>query len=64
MDMFCSPVLGGPRLILILGFWPGPEIDDFGGSKESPPTAKPIGKGGGLRPPPFPMCFAMEGGRL
>ena len=33
-------------------------------SKRPPPTAKPIGKGGGLRPPPFPVGFAVGGGRL
>jgi hypothetical protein len=36
-----------------------PEIADFGGS--APPTAKPIGKGGGLRPLPFPVGFAVGG---
>jgi hypothetical protein len=30
-------------------------------SKRSPPTARPAGKGGGLRPPPFPVGFATEG---
>ncbi len=39
-----------------------PEIGDFGGLN-GPVTPKPIGKGG-LRPPPFPMGFAVGGGRL
>ncbi len=42
----------------------GPEIVDFGGSERPPPAAKPIGKGGGLRPPSFPAGFAFGGGRL
>ncbi len=32
--------------------------------KRSPPTANPIGKGGGLRPPPSPVGFAVGGGRF
>ncbi len=32
------------------------------GSKRPPPTAKPIGKRGGLPPPPLPMGFAVGGG--
>ncbi len=28
------------------------------------PTAKPAGKGGGLRPPPFPMSLSVGGGHL
>ena len=34
------------------------------GSKRPPPVANTIGKGGGLGSPPFPLCFAVRGGRL
>ncbi len=34
------------------------------GSKRPPPTAKPIGKCGGLRPTPFPVRFAVGWGCL
>ncbi len=34
------------------------------GAYAAPHTAKPIGKGGGLRPQPFPIGFAVRGGRL
>ncbi len=33
----------------------------FGGSTRPPPTAKPTGKGGGLRPPPSPVGSAVRG---
>ncbi len=36
----------------------------FWGSARLPPTAKLTGKGGGLRPPPFPMGSAVGGGPL
>ncbi len=42
----------------------GPEIVDFGGSEWLPPTAKPIGKGGGRSPPLFPAGFALEWGHV
>ncbi len=42
----------------------GPEFVVFGGSKQPPPTGKPIEKGGGLRPPPFPIGFPVGGRRL
>ncbi len=36
----------------------------LGGSKRPPPSGKPIEKGGGLRPPPFPIGFPVRGCRL
>jgi hypothetical protein len=47
-------------------FW-GPSIPGgriFIGSKRPPPTARPTGQGGGLRPPPFPMGLAVGGDHL
>ena len=49
--------MGAPRLILIPSFWPG------AGNRRPPPTAKPTGKGGGLRPQPFLVGFAVGRGR-
>ncbi len=42
----------------------GQEIVDLWGSKRPTPTAKPTGKCGGRSPPPFPVGFAVGGGRL
>ncbi len=43
---------------------PGLEVDDTWGLIGPTPTAKPLGTGGGLRPPPSPVGFAVGGGRL
>ncbi len=53
--------LGAPYLILIPGFWPVARNRRCWGSKWPPPTAKPTGKGGGLRPPPLSVGFAVGG---
>ncbi len=55
--------LGSPCSTRLLNNASGPEIVDLGRSKRAPPTAKPTGKGGELRPPPFPMGFAVGEGR-
>ncbi len=43
-----------PNLLFLTG---GPEMVDFLGSERPPASPKPTGKGGGLRPPPFPFIF-------
>ncbi len=40
------------------------EVVDVWGLERPPRTAKPIGKGGGLRPAPSPVGFAVGGARL
>ncbi len=50
-------VRGGRVYCRLLTSASGSEIVDLGGSKRPPATAKPIGKGGGLRPP-FPLGLA------
>ncbi len=56
--------MGAQRYFRMRNNASGPETVYFGGSKLPPPTAKPLGKGGGLRPPPFPGCFVVGRGHL
>ncbi len=57
-------MLRNPEAPYLLFLRLGPGNRRFGGSKQPPPTAKPTGKGGVLRPQPFPLGFEVGGGRL
>ncbi len=57
------PILRAPKLMLIPEGWPG-RTWSIRGSTRPPPTQNSTRKGGGLTPPPFPLVFAVGGGRL
>ncbi len=77
MDAFCfflapPPLRGGPEggsglpfSFTGRGFGPDPGgISLIFGVEAAPPTANPVGKGGGLRPPTFSSGFCGRMGRL